>query len=62
MSCLESMGMAPPNVMHRFAEEYFNWDQNNPPPDDNERIKRDIEEALEEAGINAVIVPPREAA
>lgn len=31
MNCLATMGMAPPNLVHRFAEDYENWN-NNPPP------------------------------
>lgn len=31
MNCLATMGMAPPNVVHKFAEDYENWGENPPP-------------------------------
>jgi hypothetical protein len=31
MNCLASMRMAPPHVVHRFTENYENWDNNTPP-------------------------------
>lgn len=35
MNCLRSMGMAPPNVVSMFSEDYENWGNNPNPPNGN---------------------------